>query len=54
MKHPPKMPKQYEPTESHKKALERAPDEKTRIAANKMADALAAGTKKGLKKVKHG
>ncbi len=54
MKYPPKMPKHYEPTESHKKALERAPDEKARIAANKMADALAAGTKKAVKKVKHG
>ena len=53
MKHP-KMPKQYEPPESLKKALERAPDVKAQIAAHKMADALAAGTKKALKKVKHG
>ena len=49
-----KMPKEYELTESHKKALEKAPDQKARNAANKMADALAAGTKKSLKKVKHG
>ncbi len=54
MKYLPKMPKQYEASESHKKALERAPDEKARIAANKMADALAVGTQKGMKKVKHG
>jgi hypothetical protein len=54
MTHPQKMPKQYEATESHKKALEKAPNEKARIAANKMADALAAGTKKAVKKVKHG
>ncbi len=49
-----KMPKEYEPTESHKKALEKAPDEKARIIAHKMADVLAAGTKKAVKKVKHG
>ena len=49
-----KMPKEYEPTESHKKALEKAPDQKARNAAHKMADALAAGTKKAVKKVKHG
>jgi hypothetical protein len=54
MKHPPKMPKQYEATEATKKALERAPDEKARIVAHKMADVLAAGTKKAVKKVKHG
>ena len=45
MKYLPKMPKEYEASESHKKALERAPDEKARIAANKMAAALAAGIK---------
>ena len=49
-----KMQKEYELTESHKKALEKAPDQKARNAANKMADALAAGTNKSLKKVKHG
>ena len=49
-----KMPKEYELTESHKKALERASDQKARNAAHKMADALAAGSKKAVKKVKHG
>ena len=48
-----KMPKEYEITESHKKALEKAPDQKARNAANKMADALAAGTKQSVKKIKH-
>ncbi len=54
MKYLPQMPKQCEASESDKKALERGPDEKARIASNKMADALAAGTKKAVKKVKHG
>jgi hypothetical protein len=50
----PKMPKQYDTTEATKNALAKAPDEKARIAALKMADALAAGTKKSIKKPKHG
>jgi hypothetical protein len=54
MKQPRKMPSQYEMPESTKKALEKAPDEKARIAALKMADALAAGVNKQAKKVKHG
>ena len=48
------MQKEYELTETHKKALEKAPDQKARNAANNMAGALAAGNKKSLKKVKHG
>ncbi len=48
-----KLPKEYGPTESYKKALEKAPDQKARNAAHKMADALAAGTKKSVKKIKH-
>jgi hypothetical protein len=48
------MPSQYEMSESTKKALEKAPGEKARIAALKMADALAAGVNEQVKKVKHG
>jgi hypothetical protein len=54
MKQPRKMPKQYDTQESIKKALEKAPDEKARIAAHKMEAALVAGMKKQVKKVKHG
>jgi hypothetical protein len=49
MKH---LAKNIPPSEATAKALERARDEKARIAVLQMADAMAAGSKKPFK-VKH-
>jgi hypothetical protein len=53
MKERASMPKQVGIPESLRKALAGARDERERINAIKAAEALAAGVKKSLKKVKH-